>query len=91
MQTLASSVVKLHHINNVWFPVYLWGLSEAWRDYVYKDQGPDILIILRQSWEFYTLPADKVKMNSLNVINMTKYINVNNKTSFIYVILQNYH
>jgi len=30
-------------------------------------------------------------MNCLNVINMTKYINVNNETSFIYVISHNYH
>ena len=30
-------------------------------------------------------------MNSLNIINMKKYINVNNKTSFIYDISGNYH
>jgi len=29
-------------------------------------------------------------MNSLNIVNMTKYNNVTNKTSFIYVIAQNY-
>jgi len=28
--------------------------------------------------------------NSLVIINMTKYIHVNNKTSFIYVISRNY-
>jgi len=27
-------------------------------------------------------------MNSVNIVNITKYINVNIKTSFIYVILQ---
>ena len=30
-------------------------------------------------------------MNSPNIINATKYINVNNKMSFIYVITLNYH
>jgi len=30
-------------------------------------------------------------MKSLDIINMTKYINVNNKTSFIQVISRNYH
>jgi len=30
-------------------------------------------------------------MNNLNIVNMTKYITVNNKTSFIYAISQNYH
>jgi len=29
-------------------------------------------------------------MNSLNIVNMTKYINVNTKTSFIYVIWRNH-
>jgi len=30
-------------------------------------------------------------MNSRNIKNTTKYINVNNETSFIYIFLQNYH
>ena len=29
-------------------------------------------------------------MNSLNIVNITKYINVNIKTLFIYVISQNH-
>jgi len=29
-------------------------------------------------------------MNSLNIVNMTKYINVNIKTSFIYIMLRNH-
>jgi len=28
--------------------------------------------------------------NTLNIVNITKYINVNIKTSYIYVISQNY-
>ena len=33
----------------------------------------------------------KNPMNSLNIMHMTKYIDINNKTSFIYVISRNYY
>ena len=43
-------------------------------------------------WQIYdNANFQKNIINSLNIINMTKCIDVNNKTSFIYVISRNYY
>jgi len=39
---------------------------------------------------FFKKYSNTILMNSRNVVNIIKYINVNTKTSFIYVTLQNY-
>jgi len=70
-------------------------------------QAPNFRQILRQSYNNLSIFVrnaailrqiynnanfrEKKLMNSLNVINITKYINVNNKTSFVYVTSPNYH
>jgi len=44
-------------------------------------------------FEQYTLILRQIydnRMNTLNIVNITKYINVNIKTSFMYVILRNH-
>ena len=63
-----------------------------------KEQGPDFQKILKQSYDNvrifvqYTLILRQIydnRTNTLNIVNMTKYINVNIKNFIIYVISRN--
>jgi len=75
----------------------IYALLQIPIDCGFTDQGPDFRKMFRQSYDFRAIYADLKtnlrhydnRMNTLNILNITKHINVNIKTSLIYVISRN--